>query len=116
MTRAYQETGAKGLQIAEALCRRAGLEGKVVLEVQEGRIEIRPSILSAQEAKRFATRFIIRQLGDALATEAITLVEEGGRWAWSVGVERAATGEHRGEILIDAESGVVLQCTVQKPV
>ena len=62
MTKVYQETGAKGLQIPEALCKQAGLEGRVVIEAQEGRIEIKPALLSVHEAKRFATRFIIRPL------------------------------------------------------
>jgi hypothetical protein len=116
MTKVYQEAGAKGLQIPDALCKRAGLEGRVVIEAQEGRIEIKPAILAVHEAKRFATRFILHHLGDALAIGAMTMVQEAERPAWRVEVRRAVTGEQRGELVIDAESGAVLQCTVQQPV
>jgi hypothetical protein len=103
MSKAYQVVTEQGLVIPPALCASAQLGAEVLLEIEPGRIAIRPARVSAAAAQRSALRYVLTRLGDALSLGAPALQEQ----VWSFAVSRTATGELRGELQLDAETGEV---------
>ncbi len=108
MSKAYQIITEQGLVIPPALCATAQLGGEVLLEIEPGKIAIRPAHISAEEARRRALRYILTTLGDALSLGAPSLIGQNAEAVWSFTVSRSATGEFRGELRLNAESGEVI--------
>ncbi len=73
MSKAYQVITEQGLVIPPALCASAQLGGEVLLEIEPGRIAIRPVCLSEEDARRRALRYLLTTLGDALSISAPSL-------------------------------------------
>ena len=67
MSKAYQVVTEQGLVIPLALCASAQLGDEVVLDIEPGRISIRPAQVTAEEAQRRALRYVLMNLGDALS-------------------------------------------------
>ena len=107
MSKAYQVITEQGLVIPPALCASAQLGAEVLLEIEPGRIAIRPARLSAAAARRKALRYVLTTLGDALSLSAPTLLGQNAEAVWSFAVSRSATGEVRGELQLNAETGEV---------
>ncbi len=108
MSKAYQVITEQGLVIPLALCATAQLGGEVLLEIEPGKIAIRPVRISAEEAKRRALRYLLTTLGDALSLSAPSLLGQNAEAVWSFIVSRSATGEIRGELRLNAETGEVI--------
>lgn len=108
MSKAYQVITEQGLVIPPALCALAQLGGEVLLEIEPGRIAIRPVRLSAMEAQRRALRYVLTTLGDALSLGAPSLQGQSTEAVWAFTVSRSATGEFRGELRLNAETGEVV--------
>lgn len=108
MSKAYQVVTDQGLLIPPALCASAQLGDEVVLDIEPGRIAIRPARISPEEAQRRALRYVLMNLGDALSVSAPQLQGEGTEALWSVTVRRTATRELRGELRLSAESGEIV--------
>lgn len=108
MSKAYQVITEQGLVIPPALCASAQLGGEVLLEIEPGRIAIRPARLSAAAAQQHALRYVLTRFGDALSLSPPVLEGEQAEAVWSFGVKRTATGELRGELRLSAESGEVV--------
>lgn len=108
MSKAYQVVTEQGLLIPSALCASAQLGDEVVLEIEPGRIAIRPARILAEEAQRRALRHVLMNLGDALSVSAPQLQGQGAEALWSVSVRRTATRELCGELRLSAESGEVV--------
>ncbi len=108
MSKAYQVITEQGLVIPPALCASAQLGGEVLLEIEPGRIAIRPVRLSAAEAQRRALRYVLTTLGDALSLSAPSLVGQNAEAVWTFTVNRKATGELCGELRLNAETGEVI--------
>lgn len=108
MSKAYQVVTEQGLIIPPALCESAQLGDEVVLDIEPGRIAIRPARISAEEAQRRALRYVLMNLGDALSVGAPQLQGQGTEALWRVHVRRSATRELCGELCLSAESGDVL--------
>ncbi len=107
MSKAYQVITEQGLVIPPALCASAQLGSEVLLEIEAGQIAIRPARLSAAVARRRALRYLLTTLGDALSLGAPTLQGQNAEAVWSFAVSRSATGEYRGELRLNAETGEV---------
>lgn len=108
MSKAYQVITEQGLVISPALCATAQLGGEVLLEIQPGRIAIRSVRLSAQQVQQKALRYLLTTLGDALRLSTPSLINHNAEAAWSFTVSRSATGECRGELRLNAETGEVI--------
>jgi hypothetical protein len=108
MSKAYQVITEHGLVIPPELCATAQLGGEVLLEIEPGKIAIRPARLSAEEARRRALRYVLTTLGDALSLGAPTLQGQNAEAVWSFAVSRSATGAFRGELRLNAETGEVI--------
>lgn len=108
MSKAYQVITEQGLVIPPALCASAQLGEEVLLEIEPGRIAIRPVRLSAAEAQRRALRYVLTTLGDALSLGAPALEGQSPEAVWAFTVSRSATGELRGELRLNAETGEVV--------
>lgn len=108
MSKAYQVITEKGLVIPPALCASAQLGGDVLLEIEAGRIAIRPARLSAAEAQRRALRYVLTTLGDALSISPPSLLGQNAEAVWAFAVSRSATGEFRGELRLNAETGEIV--------
>lgn len=108
MSKAYQVVTGQGLVIHQAICESAQLGDEVVLEIEPGRIAIRPAHISTEEAQRRALRYLITNLGDALSVSEPQLKGQGTEAIWSVNVHRTAARELCGELRLSAESGEVL--------
>jgi hypothetical protein len=80
----------------------------VVLEIEPGRIAIRPARIPAGEAQRRALRYVLLNLGDALSVGEPQLQGQGAEALWHVKVRRTATRELCGELRLSAESGEVV--------
>ncbi len=110
MSKAYQTITAQGLVIPPALCastQLGQLGDKVLLEIEPGRIAIRPALLSAAEAKRHALWFVLTKLGDALTFGLPVLREHDHAPVWVFTVRYKASHELCGELRIHAENGEV---------
>lgn len=107
MSKAYQVITEQGLVIPPALCASAQLGEEVLLEIEPGRIAIRPARLSSTEAQRRALRYVLTTLGDALSLSAPTIIGQNAEAVWSFAVSRSATGEFRGELRLNAETGEI---------
>ena len=79
-----------------------------MLEIEPGRIAIRPVRFSEEEARRRALRYILTTLGDALSLSAASLQGQNAEAVWSFTVSRNVTGEFRGELRLNAETGEVI--------
>jgi hypothetical protein len=108
MSKAYQVVTEQGLVIPPALCASAQLGDEVVLDIEPGRIAIRPARISAEEAQRRAVRYVMMNLGDALSISAPQLQGQGAESVWSVNVLRTATRDLCGTLRLSAESGEVV--------
>ncbi|MGH9855304.1 MAG: hypothetical protein ACREBD_36175 [Blastocatellia bacterium] len=108
MSKAYQVITEQGLVIPPALCATAQLGGEVLLEIEPGKIAIRPVRISAEEAQRRALRYLLTTLGDALSLGAPSLLGQNAEAVWSFTISRSATGEIRGELRLNAETGEVI--------
>jgi hypothetical protein len=108
MSKVYQVVTEKGLIIPPAVCASAELNGEVILNVEPGRIAIRPARISLEEAQRQALRYVLMNLGDALSISEPQLEGQGAEAIWSVHVHRTATRELCGELRLSAESGAVV--------
>jgi hypothetical protein len=108
MSKAYQVITDQGLVIPPALCESANLDGEVLLEIESGRIAIRPAQLSASAAQRRALRYVLNRLGDALSISEPILQGHSPEAVWSFNVSRTATDELQGELRLSAESGEVV--------
>ena len=108
MSKAYQVVTEQGLLIPSALCASAQLGDEVVLEIEPGRIAIRPARILGEEAHRRALRYVLMNVGDALSVSAPQLQGQGAEALWSVSVRRTATRELCGELRLSAESGEVV--------
>lgn len=108
MSKAYQVVTEHGLVIPSALCESAQLGDEVVLDIEPGRIAIRPARIQAEEAQRRALRYVLMNLGDALSVSAPQLQGQGTEALWSVSAQRTATDEFCGELRLSAESGEVI--------
>lgn len=108
MSKAYQVITEQGLVIPPALCASAQLGGEVLLEIEPGRIAIRPVRLAAAEAQRRALRYVLTTLGDALSLSAPSLLGQNTEAVWAFTVSRKATGELCGELRLNAETGEVI--------
>ena len=111
MSKAYQVVTEQGIVIPPALCASAQLGGEVLLEIEPGRIAIRPARLSAYEAQRRAVFYVLTHLGDALSVSAPSLELANAIELWSFTVTRKATGERRGVLALNAETGEVITWT-----
>jgi len=80
----------------------------VVLDIEPGRIAIRPARIAAEEAQRRAVRSVMMNLGDALSVSAPQGQGQGAEAVWSVNILRAATREVCGTLRLSAESGAVV--------
>jgi len=109
MAKLYQEITAKGLQISPAFCKLANLSGEAVVEIYDGKIEIKPIHISQKEVKKIANRYIILNLGDALRAGNIELNQEIGAEVWQVEIINQVTNQKRGELYLSADSGAVLR-------
>lgn len=107
MSKAYQVITEQGLVIPPALCASAQLGAEVLLEIEPGRIAIRPVRLSADTAQRKALRYVLTSLGDALRLGPPVLRGHHAEAVWSFAVSRTVTGELRGELQLNAETGEV---------
>lgn len=105
MSKAYQVITEQGLVIPPALCASAQLGEEVLLEIEPGRIAIRPARLSAAAAQQRALRYVLTRFGDALSLSPPVLQSEQAEAVWSFSVWRTATDELRGELRLNAESG-----------
>lgn len=108
MSKAYQTITEQGLVIPPALCASAQLGEEVLLEIEPGRIAIRPARLSAAEAQRRALRYVLSTLGDALSLSVGSLQGQNAEAVWTFAVSRRATGEFRGELRLNAETGEII--------
>ena len=108
MSKAYQVITEQGLVIPPALCASAQLGEEVWLEIEPGRIAIRPVRLSATEAQRRALRYVLTTLGDALSLSAASLQGQNAEAVWAFTVSRKATGELCGALRLNAETGEVI--------
>jgi hypothetical protein len=108
MSKAYQVVTEQGLVIPPSFCVSAQLGGEVVLDIEPGRIAIRPARLSAEEAQRRALRYVLMNLGDALSVSEPQLQGQGPEALWGFRVRRTATQELRGELRLSAENGEVV--------
>ena len=108
MSKAYQVITEQGLVIPPALCASAQLGGEVLLEIEPGRIAIRPVRLSPDEARRRALRYLLTTLGDALSLSAPSLLGQNADAVWAFTVSQKATGDFRGELRLNAETGEVM--------
>ncbi len=109
MTKLYQEITEKGLQIPPAFCKLASLSGEAVVEIYDGKIEIKPIYLSRKEVKKIANRYIILNLGDVLRVGKIELNQETGADVWQVEIINQVTNQKRGKLYLSADSGAVLR-------
>ena len=107
MSKAYQVVTEQGIVIPPALCASAQLGDEVLLEIEPGRIAIRPARLSAYEAQRRAFKYALFHLGDALTIGAPTLKTINADESWVISIMRQATGEPVGELVLNAETGEV---------
>ena len=108
MSKVYQVVTEGGLAISPALCASAQLGNEVVLDIEPGRISIRPARVTAEEAQQRALRYVLMNLGDALSVNAPQLQGQGTEAIWSLSVRRTASRELRGELRLSAESGEVV--------
>ena len=108
MSKAYQVVTEQGIVIPPALCASAQLGDEVVLDIEPGRIAIRPARISAEEAQRRALRYVLMNLGDALSVSEPQIQGQGGEAIWSVSVRRTASRELCGELHLRAENGEVI--------
>jgi len=108
MSKAYQVVTEQGIVIPPALCASAQLGDEVVLDIEPGRIAIRPARISAEEAQRRALRYVLMNLGDALSVSEPQIQGQGGEAIWSVSVRRTASRELCGELRLRAENGEVM--------
>lgn len=108
MSKAYQVVTEHGLVIPPALCASAQLGDEVVLDIEPGRIAIRPARVIAEDAQRRAVRYVLMNLGDALSVSAPQLQGQGAEAIWGFSVRRTATREFCGELRLSAESGEVV--------
>ncbi|NOT58751.1 MAG: hypothetical protein HOP19_00845 [Acidobacteria bacterium] len=108
MSKAYQVVTEQGLVIPPALCASAQLGDEVLLEIEPGRIAIRPARLNPYEAQRRALFYVLTHLGDALRISAPSLELINATEQWHFNVSRKATGEHRGLLALNAETGEVI--------
>jgi hypothetical protein len=108
MSKAYQVVTEQGIVIPPALCASAQLGDEVVLDIEPGRIAIRPARLPAEEAQRRALRYVLMNLGDALSVSVPQLQGQDTEALWSLSVRRTATDEFCGELRLSAESGEVI--------
>jgi hypothetical protein len=108
MSKAYQVVTEQGLVIPLALCASAQLGDEVVLDIEPGRISIRPAQVTAEEAQRRALRYVLMNLGDALSVSAPRLQGQGTEVIWSLSVQRTASRDFCGELRLSAESGEVV--------
>jgi hypothetical protein len=108
MSKTYHLITEQGLVISPALCASAGLGGEVLLEIEPGKIAIRSVKISAEIAQRKALRYLLSTLGDALTLSSPALHEHNSQPSWIFTVNRKGTGEFRGELQINAETGEVI--------
>jgi hypothetical protein len=108
MPKAYQVITPQGLVIPPALCASAELSDEVVVDIEPGRIGIRPARISVEEAQRRALHYVLMNLGDALSVSAQQIEGQGAEALWKVSVRRTATRELCGELRLRAEDGEVL--------
>lgn len=108
MSKAYQVITEQGLVIPAALYASAQFGEEVLLEIEPGRIAIRPARLSSTEAQRRALRYVLTTLGDALSLGAPALIGQNAEAVWSFAVSQSATGAFRGELRLNAETGEVI--------
>lgn len=108
MSKAYQVVTEQGLVIPSALCESAQLGHEVVLDIEPGRIAIRPARIPAEEAQRRALRYVLMNLGDALSVSAPQSQGQGAEAVWRISVCRTATRELCGELRLSTESGEVV--------
>lgn len=106
MSKAYQVVTEQGIVIPPALCASAQLGDEVLLEIEPGRIAIRPARLSAYEAQRLAFKYLLFHVGDALRISAPTL-QTSPHESWVFTITRQGTGELAGELVLNAETGEV---------
>lgn len=111
MSKAYQVVTEQGIVIPPALCASAQLGDEVLLEIEPGRIAIRPARLTPYEAQRRAVFYVLTHLGDALRISAPSLEFKNETEQWHFTVTRKATGEHRGVLALNAETGEVINWT-----
>ncbi len=109
MTKLYQDITEKGLQIPPAFCKLADLSGEAIVEIYDGKIEIRTIHLSQKEVKRIANKYIILNLGDVLRVGNIELNQEAETDVWQVEIINQVTNQKRGELYLFADSGAVLR-------
>jgi hypothetical protein len=107
MSKAYQVVTEQGIVIPAALCASAQLGDEVLLEIEPGRIAIRPARLSAYEAQRRAFKYVLFNVGDALTIGAPTLQIINASESWVLSITHQTTGELVGELVLNAESGEV---------
>lgn len=111
MSKAYQVVTEQGIVIPAALCASAQLGDEVLLEIEPGHIAIRPARISAHEAQRRAAFYVLMKLGDALRISAPSLEVKNAIEQWNFTVTRKATGEQRGVLALNAETGEVIAWT-----
>jgi len=104
----YQVVTEKGLVIPQTLCASAQMGREVVVDVEPGRLAIRPARISAEEAQRRALRYVLTNLGDALEIGTPELQGRGEDAFWQVAVKRKAEDGVRGELRLRAEDGECL--------
>lgn len=108
MPKTYQVVTDRGLVIPQTLCSTAQLGGEVVVDVEPGRIAIRPARISSEEAGCRALRYVLMNLGDALEIGVPELRDHGEDAFWHVVVKRKVEDEICGELRLRAEDGEVL--------
>ena len=108
MSKTYQAVTERGVVIPQTVCASASLGDEVVIDIAPGRIAIRPSRISAEEAQRRALRYALTNLGDALDVSVPELRGQGEDAIWCVSLRRQATQELCGEVHLWAESGEVI--------
>ena len=111
MSKAYQVVTEQGIVIPPALCASAQLGDEVLLEIEPGRIAIRPARLSSYEAQRRAAFYALMHIGDAVSIHAPSLKVENSIEQWNVAVTRKATQVPVGVLALNAETGEVITWT-----
>ncbi len=111
MSKAYQVVTEQGLLIPAALCASAQLGDEVLLEIEPGRIAIRPARLSAYEAQRRAAFYALTNIGDAVSISAPSLEVKNAIEQWNLTITRKATREQCGVLALNAETGEVMTWT-----